>query len=471
MNTPSTSSPNLSNRLAGSILLLMAAFLNPWTISILRGHGSSPISPSVNHLTWGIDALCITLSAIFFLLGRKPSVNAWSERFILLLLAGGTTLGLFELTFPITVRFLPNMLHDFVPFKILPQGSKDSLLPHNYIAIVGDSNAAGAGDWNMSGLWSRRPFHSAHLLHEKLHRDVVTFGEGGAGSIRGLVRLPIQAMLRLRHRYNLEDPAVILAYFTEGNDLEDNLREISFSRYFPNDQPAPIEKDAFFKFLDQDTVGSRQFGFLQGRLQGIKFLKNWAIITSGYYFNRSKPAETGPVYVPILGEPYFFGGNPFDGSQAKFNQAWIDGQPKFLEDPMQGPCLELTQRERTLALQIYDLSLQFLKHEFPKSDIRVVYIPSPLSCYSFKSPIATITYFKGRGAIYPAETLYNVSRETTSAVQQIAARAGVGFIDATPALQEACRHKVLHGPNDMGHFNKTGYEVLTEAILSHLSKP
>ncbi len=463
------SSRNLLPIIATLLLLGVVMALNPWTLSVLRGHGGTPPSPAIEKTVWGIDGVCVALAALFFCFRSSPRSRAWSERLLIISIAAGTTLGIFDLMFPITVRFLPNMLHDFVPFKILPQTSKQGLLPHNYIAIVGDSNAAGAGDWNMSCLWTRQPFHSAHLLHEKLHRDVVTFGEGGAGSIRGLVRQPVQAMLRLRHRYHLEDPAIILAYFTEGNDLEDNLRELSLGHFFPDDRPGPIDSHAFFKFLDDDIVGSRSFGFLTGRLQGIKFLKNWAIITFGNYFNRSKSATTTPNYIPILGEPYFFGGNPFMAAGQQYNRAEIGGQSRFLEDPMQGPCLELTHDEKELGLRVFDLSLQYLRREFPHSKVEVVYIPSPLTCYQFKGPIATITYFKGRKAIYPAETLYAVSREIASGIERLSRNDGAQFIDMTPALQQACHDQLLHGPNDMGHFNKAGYEVLSQALAPRLS--
>src|SRR5262249_44849791 len=110
----------------------------------------------------------------------------------------------------------------------------------------------------------------------------------------------------------------------------------------------------------------------------------------------------------------------------------------------------------------------YLKREFPHSQVSVVYIPAPLSCYTFKNPIATITYFKGRGAVYPAETLYGVSHEIEDAVSRIARQDGAGFISARAALQEACRHAVLHGPNDMGHFNQAGYQTLTDAIIRQL---
>ena len=63
------------------------------------------------------------------------------------------------------------------------QNSKAQHVPHDYIALVGDSYAQGMGDWLLAvGGKSDRPYHSANVIHDLLGRDVVTFGRASAGS-------------------------------------------------------------------------------------------------------------------------------------------------------------------------------------------------------------------------------------------------------------------------------------------------
>jgi len=68
------------------------------------------------------------------------------------------------------------------------QGSKNKYVPHNYIALVGDSNAQGMGDWLIdNGLDRSKPYHSADILHQLLHTDVVSLGRAASGSPEALV--------------------------------------------------------------------------------------------------------------------------------------------------------------------------------------------------------------------------------------------------------------------------------------------
>ena len=52
-------------------------------------------------------------------------------------------------------------------------------------------------------------FHAAHVIHARTGRDVVTFGQGGAGSAEAFVRLPTRAIEGSRCVIfpTIEDPA------------------------------------------------------------------------------------------------------------------------------------------------------------------------------------------------------------------------------------------------------------------------
>ena len=52
------------------------------------------------------------------------------------------------------------------------QNSKARHVPHDYIALVGDSYAQGMGDWLLAvGGKSDQPYHSANVIHDLLGRD------------------------------------------------------------------------------------------------------------------------------------------------------------------------------------------------------------------------------------------------------------------------------------------------------------
>src|SRR5262245_26801206 len=104
------------------------------------------------------------------------------------------------------------------------QGSKSEYVPRDYIALVGDSNAQGMGDWLLNnGGNPSKPYHSADVLHQLLHADVVSLGRAASGSAEALV-LRITEVFGESYCYlfpPIEEPKEILIYFSESNDIDD----------------------------------------------------------------------------------------------------------------------------------------------------------------------------------------------------------------------------------------------------------
>src|SRR6266853_6972441 len=108
---------------------------------------------------------------------------------------------------------------------VVGQTSKRDYLPHDYIAILGDSYAEGIGDWLIDAeARGTSQFHSAHVLHELTGKDVITLGRWGYGSAEAMVLKPSRVYFHppciLFPR--VEKPKRILVYFYEGNDVIDN---------------------------------------------------------------------------------------------------------------------------------------------------------------------------------------------------------------------------------------------------------
>ena len=136
-----------------------------------------------------------------------------------------------EWLFPKFIEKLPLRLYGWIDkdLRILAQSSKKSLLPNDYIAIVGDSYAVGAGDWldeiRTKSFLGSPDYSPAHLIHKKTGIDVVSFGQGGAGSFDGIWVEPVNQFLYINStkNYRLSPPKYFLIFFYEGNDIYNNI--------------------------------------------------------------------------------------------------------------------------------------------------------------------------------------------------------------------------------------------------------
>ena len=102
---------------------------------------------------------------------------------------------------------------------IFGQSSKAGPIPHDYIAVLGDSYAEGVGDWLLEvGNHGNPDFQATHVLHRITGRDVITFGKGGTGQLENLVVLPVEAFESINDdtTFHLDPPKQIFAYFYEG---------------------------------------------------------------------------------------------------------------------------------------------------------------------------------------------------------------------------------------------------------------
>lgn len=93
--------------------------------------------------------------------------------------------------------------------RVLAQYSKQSVLPENYIALLGDSNSIGVGDFYIDLTKNSKKWYPdyspAHFINKKVGADVVSFGFAGAGTIDGVgsgpakYTAPIFAILATRY--------------------------------------------------------------------------------------------------------------------------------------------------------------------------------------------------------------------------------------------------------------------------------
>jgi len=347
---------------------------------------------------------------------------------------------------PVLLRFATIRHLVFLPrsLTVLAQSSKGGIVPRDYTLILGDSYAEGQGDWADAGLarGGRPDYGSAHVLHERTGEDVITFGAGGANSVRALVKTPLRRRNALR-RFLVGEPARVLVFFYEGNDLDDNVLELR-RELAPGEGPEALDVARIDAYLAGLAPRQRLGGWLD------------AFCLPGVVANAIEVAAEGRETAAEEGT---------GAEDLVVDVARIAGRETPLARRMNGPSLELTPAELELGLRVFERSLAFCRGLYPGVELDVVYLPSPLACYDLVGPTVSVRTYLGRSPLVPVERVQERSREIRARVRALAAAAGVGFVDPTESLQARARETPIHGPLDCNHFNEQGYRQLAEEIL------
>ncbi|MGE4290612.1 MAG: hypothetical protein AB7E32_00255 [Desulfovibrio sp.] len=353
--------------------------------------------------------------------------------------------------FPFLLDRLPQNLFHFMPreLRVLGQTSKAGLLPRpGYLAIAGDSYAQGKGDWFIRNGYDRNSkFQATHLLHDALGVDCLTFGRSGASSYDGLVLEPLQVYHRLnRIGLKLPQPGVMLLYFYEGNDISDNknflddhMRSESF------DQPKTPEQyhEMLELLIKRHADGApREPG--DGLLFGNMILR--LLRDRVYYPLTRKIVDPDPLRSPGV-----------------INRIVLDSGIMPVPDKLQGPPLDAGPQVLKRGLVMFRQAALTIRDQFPNTRMFIVYVPSPLSCYSWDGDLVSAERLQ---APAPKQDVTVLSHSLAATLRTFAEQNGFGFVDTLPALSREAAHTLLHGPRDWDHFNRAGYEAFTEAILN-----
>jgi hypothetical protein len=340
-------------------------------------------------------------------------------------------------------RFSPRPFLPETP-GVLVQTTKAGYAPHDYVAILGDSYAEGVGDEMLQANGDdAKLFHAAHVIQARTGRDVVTFGQGGAGSAEAFVRLPTRAIEGSRCVVfpTIEDPAHVFAYFYEGNDIEENL---ALSRKVAA-QYGGADAGAIDRYL------SEQYG-------------RFASWRCHFYLGDNVSRMARFVYEYKVKKT-----NPFNTSETNRNTFVIAGR----ETPapaVLGPAIAVAPADIRTAVGVLDRSLAWLRRRFARTPIVVVHVPSPLSIYRPAAP--TAVYLAIEGGYQPRESasarVAANSDLLCGLVREAAVRHGTGFLDARPALRAAAADRLIHGPIDWLHFNRAGYQVFGDLLARRL---
>ena len=299
---------------------------------------------------------------------------------VLMTVAGELSLRLFLQSTPI--RFQGLLPHEIY---VLAQSSKRGVIPKDYVAILGDSYAQGAGEWYRgSNQWKNTGSASQHVLHEMTGRDVISFGQSGNGSLAGLVGTPINVYENLNGSflYRLQSPKSIAVYFYAGNDLDDKIEDHRKRFLTDFEQPRIHETEYFAKFIQTSVIEGSQIH--RSKFAFLSHLR--------FAFVKTVQQAIELIYDKRKAEATRRWAKPTQPAKEGINRVLVNGKSLLIPDHLQGPGLELTEDERDLALYVFEQSLDYVRGCFKDARLVVVYVPAPVSCYSFtstKSPSRT----------------------------------------------------------------------------------
>jgi hypothetical protein len=359
----------------------------------------------------------------------------------------------FRFAFPyLSLGILPH-IPDRAAFFL--QGSKSQYIPHDYIALLGDSNAQGQGDWMLDNAGDRsKPYHSADVLHQLLHRDVVSLGRAGSGSAEALV-LRVTRLFDEDYCYlfpPIEEPKQILIYFAEMNDIDDNVRLLEH-------QIRPHGAD------------------LRGQID--KFLANQYAVVSGWRCH-GHFGDTIFRIARYLIEYRNYADKILD--QPAVQKVLVNGTPVGAW-MFSVPSVQLSDELIDAGVMVFERSLIWLRRKFPRTPMTLVYIPSPAATYRHATaevishdiyvPITDASQIGTErwidGIVFPVAAVYASSQKICKKIREVSIAQGISFIDTRPVLRAAAMTRPLHGPRDWNHLNENGYRALGTYLASRIT--
>ncbi|GJM29237.1 MAG: hypothetical protein DHS20C17_18720 [Cyclobacteriaceae bacterium] len=454
MKNGSGKNKNLVPIIVGALLIVLGVLLNEVFIAKLFTDREI-LSKGATIVIRVFNGFCIFLGLFFIIYSSRTSIDEFSKNLLLTIVPLFLLYLLFELSFKFLLPALPLGLQPFVDesFRVISQSSKSQATPKNYIAVLGDSFAMGAGDWYLdANPRSNPPYSSSHIINEALNMDVVSFGKSGASSITGLIVQPINSLRKLRTRFEFDEPEIILVYFYEGNDLKDNVRDLQTRKpnYYQYTGLDSLNYQKFSEYIKNNIIAKPSFENFKTRLIGLRFLQE---LVSNYFRDKVPMNERNNNNIE---------------KGTNYNMVEFQDSTRQLPGRLQSPSLELSNEEIRLGLQVFKFSLRFLAEQFPKSQIYVAYVPSVLSSYTVVGQVSVLVT-DGRTEIYDKSDLYQRSNYIISEINESCQDLNIKFIDTGPSyMRQFTKHNILHGPKDWNHFNRLGYEIFSQKIIHDL---
>ena len=357
---------------------------------------------------------------------------------------------------------LPNTLLTFYPDTY----NKNTL--NKYVAILGDSYAQGGGDAYLSGVYD---YSISHHLYKESKKNYLLFARAGFGSISAVSNL-VKIHKLSRHSYltkDLNKPEEIYFFFYEGNDLRDNIAE--YQNFMINDEKI---NDYTLRRINTN-INLTNSDKIKNSFPILPFVSEFFgdfVNLFKQLFKKNDLTEIKSLIVSrikkLFGYTIVLDDSPVDKRTWKNS---IRNNENFKNiRPIQGAAIHLTKKEVSIALQIFFESIKYIKSWSETDKIHIVYLPSPITSYTWNEPI--IYYYQNFEE--DIKSTMNEKNKINSIfirneINNFSKKNNIQFFDTTDYLFEKGKKELLHGPLDWGHFNYYGYKNISRYIIKNKS--
>ena len=370
------------------------------------------------------------------------------------------------LSFP-SQKFYPRSLANSLPNALVTFYSdtyrKNNL--ENYVAILGDSYSQGNGDAYLNGTYD---YSIAHHLYKNNKKSHLIFGRAGFGSISAVSNLIKIKKISDSSFFisKLNKPESIIFFFYEGNDLEDNFFEFSLL----SNQNENINDFVLRRIKENTSINFKEkiinefplFSIIYDMYFHTKilfrklFTNNEEKSKSSLIFDRLKKLF-GFTIVIETGEK----------NDSNYNNSIKNNNNYNNIRPLHSAAIGLTDEEISISLQIFFESIKFIMLWSNNKPISIVYLPSPITCYSWNEPIEY--YTKNSEVIKTVSNEENDknSRYIREEIKKFSIQNNIKFIDIAQVIKEKKIKKFIHGPLDWTHFNYDGYKIVSDYIVKN----
>ena len=148
------------------------------------------------------------------------------------------------------------------------------------------------------------------------------------------------------------------------------------------------------------------------------------------------------------------------------NQIYFKDDINILNFSIQSPPIELNENDLNKSLNIFFETMINLKND--TKEIILVYLPAPTSTLNLKNPIYFQKYFnENTRSSVTNEELERLSKYIRLKIKNFSLKQNIKFLDITDILKKKSLDLMIYGPRDYKHFNKHGYEIISNQIYKN----
>ena len=288
--------------------------------------------------------------------------------------------------------------------------------------ILGDSHAFGSGDSFLNDDYN---YSIAHFLYNLFNKqeNFLNIGLPGAGS-----QSVYQNYLNFRKKLKIK-PDKIIYLFYEGNDLQNN---IDYENNYSLSNKISEKINYYFPI--------------------VILTKNlWVDIKHRIKYKINEKKDTAIT------------------NKKNFNRINFKNDNNIMSldiELLQSPPIELNENDLNKSLNIFFETLINLKND--TKEIILVYLPAPTSTLNLKNPIYFTKYFSDNNKNSATkEELEKQSKYIRLKIKNFSIRQDIKFLDMTDILKKKSLEIMIYGPKDYEHFNKYGYEIISNQIYKN----